>query len=52
VKKTANPSFSDVKNFKSINKLNKKVGTGTIICLYDEIIPIGDNIISMPVWEI
>ncbi|GHU27052.1 ATPase [Bacilli bacterium] len=52
VKKTALPNEKDIKNFKFIEKLNKKVGTGAVICLYDRIISLNKNNIIMPIWEI
>jgi hypothetical protein len=53
VKKTASPDSGDFKNFSLLkNFKSKKIGTGAVICMYPEIIPIGDNVLSVPVWEI
>ncbi|MDR2395879.1 MAG: ATP-binding protein [Endomicrobium sp.] len=52
IKKTTNPQLSDCKYFNQLNKLNKKVGLGAIICLQPERIPLNRNIVSIPVWEI
>jgi predicted AAA+ superfamily ATPase len=52
VKKTAMPDKTDTKNFKTLAGLGKKVGTGTILCLYPTVMPMGENSLSCPVWEI
>jgi len=52
VKKTANPDATDFKQFKTLSVFKKKIGTGAVICLYKRTISIGENIISVPVWEI
>ena len=52
IKKTANPSASDCKSFKELDKLKKKVGLGAIICLQDERIALSRNAVSIPVWEV
>jgi predicted AAA+ superfamily ATPase len=52
VKKTASPSKADMRAFKQLQKLNKKVGDGAVICLYPTPIPIDTNVLSFPVWEI
>ncbi|GMO58510.1 MAG: ATP-binding protein [Rickettsiales bacterium] len=52
VKKTASPKSDDAKNFKFVEKLNKEVGVGAVICLCDRVMPIGEKNISVPVWEI
>ncbi|GHV11903.1 ATPase [Spirochaetia bacterium] len=52
VKKTTMPDRTDMKNFKNLDGLKKRVGTGAVICLYPGAIPIGENVISYPAWEI
>jgi predicted AAA+ superfamily ATPase len=52
IKKTANPSASDCKSFRELEKLKKKVGLGAIICLQDERLALSRNVVSIPVWEI
>jgi predicted AAA+ superfamily ATPase len=53
IKKTASPDAHDYKNFSVFDGVkNKKTGTGAVVCLYPEIMPIGKNVISIPVWEI
>jgi len=52
VKKTAMPVEQDLKNFKALNKLGKKIGMGAVLCLSQDRIPINRDVISIPVWEI
>ncbi|GHV42292.1 ATPase [Synergistales bacterium] len=52
IKKTANPGLNDYKSFALLQKLNKKVGLGAIICLQPERIPLSREVVSIPVWEI
>jgi len=52
VKKTANPNTDDFRQFKTLSVFNKPIGTGAVICLYKKTISIGENVISVPVWEI
>lgn len=53
VRKTMLPGEFDVRNINVIKQLEKKIGTGAIICLNQNINPIPkQNIISVPVWEI
>ncbi len=52
IKRTANPSTSDCKSFKELEKLKKKVGCGAIICLQDERIALSRSVVSIPVWEV
>jgi predicted AAA+ superfamily ATPase len=53
VKKTASPHAGDFRHFSVFSGLtDKKAGTGAVICLSPEILPIGNNIISCPVWAI
>ncbi|GHV14258.1 ATPase [Spirochaetia bacterium] len=52
VKKTAMPSRTDLRHFKVLEALGKKVGTGAVICFYPTVMPLGEDIISYPVWKI
>jgi len=52
VKKTATPSQKDIRNFSILNKLNKPIGEGAIICLRSSWLPLSDKITAIPVWEI
>ena len=52
VKKTANPNVDDFRVLKTLSSLKKPIGTAAVICLYDRVISIGKDAISIPVWEI
>jgi len=52
IKKTSNPGLSDCRSFRELEKLNKKVGLGAVLCVKNERIPISREIVSIPVWEI
>ena len=52
VKKTAMPEEKDIKNFKTLEKLGKKTGTGAVLCLCKERTAINREAVSIPVWEI
>ena len=52
VKKTSMPIKSDIKNFFVLNRQSKKVGTGAIICFCNDVSPIANDVISVPIWEI
>ncbi|MDR2436663.1 MAG: ATP-binding protein [Endomicrobium sp.] len=52
VKKTAIPSKNDIKNFFLLKQFKLKVGTGVVICLRHEALPIDNNTLALPIWEI
>ena len=52
VKKTAMPGENDIKHFKVLEKLGKKIGTGAVLCLSKGRIAINREAVSIPVWEI
>jgi predicted AAA+ superfamily ATPase len=52
VKKTAQANETDTKHFAALKKLGKKIGTGAVLCLGQNRIPINREIVSIPVWEI
>jgi hypothetical protein len=53
VKKTTLPGQSDIRNFNVLKNLNKKIGTGAVICFNSSFLPFPkQDIISVPVWEI
>ena len=53
VKKTALPGETGGRNFSVLKQLEKKIGTGAIICLSQNFSPLPNrDIISIPVWEI
>ena len=52
VKRTANPSLSNVSAFKVLNKLNKPIGKGAVVCLYQTILPLNSEINIIPINKI
>ena len=48
VKKTANPNGVKLW-FNVLKNTGKPIGSGAVICLYDSILPIKENIYSIPV---
>jgi predicted AAA+ superfamily ATPase len=52
VKKTAIPGENDIKHFRSLKKLGKKMGAGAVLYLGRERIPINRETISIPAWGI
>jgi len=52
VKKTAAPGEADIKNFSVLKKLGKKIGTGAVLCLGKDRLPINREAVSIPVWEV
>jgi predicted AAA+ superfamily ATPase len=51
-KKTALPTKDAIRNFKTLENNFDKVREGAVICLSDEILPITNNVISIPAWII
>lgn len=53
VKKTTSPNGSDFAKFEIVDTLKKEIGTGTVVCLNDNIMPIPQkNALIIPAWEI
>jgi len=52
IKKTATPSKTATKNFDVLQKLDKKIGKGTVICLTEKNIPLSSEVIAIPVNNI
>ncbi|MDR0723641.1 MAG: DUF4143 domain-containing protein [Endomicrobium sp.] len=48
IKRTANPTANDVKNFNILKSFKKKVETGAVICLVDSPLPITKNTLAIP----
>jgi len=46
------PGENDIKHFSALKKLGKKIGTGAVLCLSQDRVPINRETISIPVWEI
>ncbi len=49
IKKKTNPSKDDIKNFSVLNKFNKPIGEGAVICLADDWLPITENVVRIPI---
>jgi predicted AAA+ superfamily ATPase len=52
VKKNAIPSKNDTKNFYLLKQFKLKIGPGAVICLRHESLPLGQNTVALPIWEI
>ena len=52
IKKTVSPNKSMIKNFGLLSKINKKVGTGGIICLYDDLMHLDENNFIIPISSV
>ena len=52
IKKSANPTKEMMKNFKYLEKDNKKIGTGGIICLYDKLMKLDENNYIIPLSSV
>ena len=52
IKKTASPKKDDVRHFKVLERLGKPIGQGGIICLYDKLVPIDENVLIVPVGSV
>lgn len=52
IKKNSNPDVSMAKNFKLLNATNKKIGKGGIICTYNDLISLNDDIYSIPISSV
>lgn len=52
IKKTSNPKKEMLKNFKCLNKLDKKIGKGGLICLYDRLLPLDENNMVIPLSSV
>jgi len=36
----------------TLKNSGKEVGTGAVLCFYESIVPIDENVLSVPVWRI
>lgn len=52
IKKTASPNKSMIKNFELLNKSNKNIGIGGIICLYDDLMHLDENNYIIPISSV
>ena len=51
-KKTATPSNTASKNFSALEKFNKKIGHGAVICFVEKDIPLSKSVTAIPVGYI
>ena len=52
IKKSANPNRDFVKHFSVLEKIGKQIGTGNVICLCSDLLPIDKNNYFVPAWLI
>jgi len=52
IKKTASPNISMIKHFKQLEKSKKEIGTGGIICLYDELMHLDEKNYIIPISSV
>jgi len=50
IKKSSNPKSNATRNFKVLNKSDKEVDVGNIICMCNDLMPISDNEWLVPAW--
>lgn len=48
-KKTASPSRDDIRNFQALDHLKMPRGSGGLICLAQDLLPLGAGVLSIPV---
>lgn len=49
IKKSKNPNKDMIKNFKILNKGEKEIGEGGIICMVEKVIPLDEKNIAIPI---
>ncbi len=49
IKKTASPNKNHIQNFRVLKKLNLPIGPGGVICLSEQLLPLTETAMSMPV---
>jgi uncharacterized protein len=52
IKKSANPKKDSIKHFTALEITGKKIGTGNVICLSSDLLPIDKSNYYVPVWLI
>jgi predicted AAA+ superfamily ATPase len=52
IKKTASPTSDDIRHFSALDKLKMPVGSGGVICLCAESLPLAKQVRSIPIGEI
>lgn len=49
IKKSKNPNKDMIKNFKILNKGEKQIGDGGVICMVEKVLPLDKNNIAIPI---
>jgi predicted AAA+ superfamily ATPase len=49
IKKTGTPSMTAAKSFHVLNKMDKPIGKGAVICSIDKLIPLSPDVVAVPV---
>ncbi len=52
IKKTASPKRDAVKHFSTLCRTGKSIGTGSVVCLSEEFLPLDESNHVLPVWLI
>lgn len=52
IKKTANPTKNDIKHFSVLEKINKEIGIGIVMCLIDQWSPLTESINAVNIGEV
>ena len=52
IKKTASPNKTMIKNFKILEKTKKEIGTGGIICFYDNLMKLDEKNYIIPISSV
>ncbi|MDR2563174.1 MAG: ATP-binding protein [Prevotellaceae bacterium] len=49
IKRSASPKTDDVKHFNALTRMGLQTGKGSLICLYDKLLPLNDQVTIVPV---
>ena len=49
IKKSKNPDKNMIKNFKILNKGEKEIGEGGVICMTEKVVPLDEKNIAIPI---
>lgn len=52
IKKTASPGRKDVQHFGALEQLGIRIGSGGVICLAEQSLPLTATMISIPAWAV
>ena len=51
IKQTSNPNTEDIKNFNILNNIKGvNIGEGGVLCLANDVLPLKDNVRTIPLW--